>query len=190
PGQYAVLSDTLKPKTLGISSSLNLTVGYFITKNLCAGLSFGPGTSSSYTTFFRYYFNHKRPDSAKFDFFLQGNISFAYTNGDHPAASEYYPYDGDGSVFSNSTTDYKTNTTTLGYGIWIGSAYHLTRHWSVEALAGFLYSNTVQSIGSYTTTATYYGPTIINPETTLLPALKNTSNSYQGAFRLMITYRI
>jgi hypothetical protein len=181
-------SQTTTPHTIGISSGLNLWAGYFVTKNLLAGLGFTSGTASTYTTLFRYYFNHRKPDSAKFDFFLQGNVSFKYTNTDNPSTTQYFPqYD---EFSSQSTSDYTNSNTTLAYGLWVGTACHLTKHWSLEALLGYIYSNTIQNYGSYTITD-YYNPQNGQGYTfSNYPALKNTSNSYQGVLRLMLTYRI
>ena len=111
-------SQTTTPHTIGISSGLNLWAGYFVTKNLLAGLGFASGTASTYTTLFRYYFNHRKPDSAKFDFFLQGNVSFKYTSTDNPSTTQYYPQYNEYS--SQTTSDYTNDNTTLAYGLWVG----------------------------------------------------------------------
>jgi hypothetical protein len=186
---YSVQSMETHPSTLGISAGLNLWVGYFVTKNVLAGLGFNSGTTNTYTTLFRYYFNHSRPDSAKFDFFVQANISYSNSNTDHPAVTEYYQPNY--SYASIATTDYHTQSSTFPLTLWFGDSFHLTKHWSLEGMIGFIFSNTVSTTGAYTQSTSYYSSfTNPNPQVDNYPTLKNTTTAYQGAVRLMLTYRI
>ncbi len=180
-----VQADTTNPSIKSITVGLNLWVGYFATKNLCMGLGFGSGTSNSYTTFFRYYFSHAKPDSAKVDIFMQGNITFRYSITDNPSTNvnynSYNPY------YSINTSPYTISTTNFNYGLWLACAFHINNHASFETMLGFINLNQVQNTDSYTTTTYPYSQPSYMVTT---PALKNTASTYEGALRLMVTYRI
>ncbi len=182
-----VESDTSTSTAKTISAHINLFVGYFITKNICAGLQFGNNSTGTYSTFIRYYFNHKRPDSAKLDFFIQANTTFKYTNTDHP-----YVDNVDNVSYSyNATTDYKSSETTFDFSVGLAAAYHLSRHWALEAEVGYVYGNDIQSNTSYVnTTGTFQPATSIYTTVSNVPALKSVSVSNEAALRFMLTYRL
>jgi hypothetical protein len=190
--EYSVQSDSVRSTSVVIKAHISLFVGYFLTKNICAGLQFGANSTGTYSTFIRYYLSHKNPDSAKFDFFFQANGTLSFNSIDNPAITNYYPFEAYGSKQSISTSDYKSSQNAWNIGIGLAFAYHLTRHWALEAEVAFLYSSNVTTNGSYVQTTNYYSSQVSSytSNTSFIPSLKNTLYTNTGALRFMLSYRI
>lgn len=187
-GNSGVQTDSTHSSTNSIASHINLFVGYFVTKNICAGLQFQKGTE--FSPFFRYYLFCKNPDSAKFDFFIQANFTYDYSNTDHPYQDEVYPTEPQLPLENYTiTTDYKSTATTFDFSVGIAGAWHFTRHWALEAEVGYAYISSMQNTSSYIETT---GNINVGapPNTNTEPALKNTSLTNEGALKLMLSYRL
>jgi hypothetical protein len=183
-----VQGDTIRTTATAVKAHISLFAGYFITKNICAGLSFDANSTGTYSTFIRYYFNHPRPDSAKFDFFIQANGTISYSNTDHP----YYTTNNTLDSVIIATSDYKVSQSTISAGLGFAAAYRFTRHWALEAEIGCTLSNSNTITGSYTTTDTYYDKSGLRNTNSLntTPALKNSSMVYEPGLKLMLSYRL
>jgi hypothetical protein len=191
--QEYIQTDSTHTTSNALKAHISLFVGYFVTKNICAGLQFGANSTGTYSTFIRYYFCQKKPDSTKFDFFIQANGTLSFSSTDNPYQIQTYPYAGYGSEASYSTSDYHNNQNTYDVGLGLAGAYHLTRHWALEAEAGFTYADGVVSTGAHDAITSYYSnmnntaPPPVNQTT--LPT-KNKTITEEGFLRLMLSYRI
>lgn len=183
-GSSIPMTNSNKFTTDAISAHINLFVGYFVTKNICAGLQFGKNTILS--PFIRYYLFRKNPDSSKVDFFLQANFTVDYTNVKYPDQVNNYENGYE------ETSAYSVNTTIFNFGVGAAVAWHFNRHWSLEGELGYIYENSVINTGSYNSTTVQIDPItgnrIVNGG--ISPTIKNTNLTDGAALRLMLSYRL